>query len=324
MTAIGSSSLASVSSHAARAGPPTEVGSPLVAPGVSQSQRIEELGRIILAYSDVTERLEQSHDELKARVVALQAELGEKNRQLERSNRLAALGEMAAGLAHEIRNPLGGIQLYASMLADDVSDRPASAATVGKIIGGVKRVEALVSQVLRFTREIVAHPQACDLSQIVVETVELARMQIASKAPIDSPQAHGFAVGTAEKRQANGLVQIDCAVPNKLQHSADARLFSQALLNLILNAHEATIENNGSRINVQLAQHATGVKLIVEDDGPGIPPDAFDRIFNPFFTTKDEGTGLGLSIVHRIIEAHNGTITASNREAGGARFEIFV
>ena len=84
------------------------------------ARRMEELGRIILAYSEVTEQLEQSHDQLTATVASLREELGEKNRLLERKNRLAALGEMAAGLAHEIRNPLGGIQLYASLLAQDL------------------------------------------------------------------------------------------------------------------------------------------------------------------------------------------------------------
>src|SRR5215831_19852583 len=97
-----------------------------------QLQRIEELGRIILAYSEVTEKLQHSHEQLVQKVVALQAELGEKNRQLERKERLAALGEMAAGMAHEIRNPLGGIQLYASMLANDVLAMPQSLQLVNK------------------------------------------------------------------------------------------------------------------------------------------------------------------------------------------------
>src|SRR3982750_2628418 len=122
-------------------------------PAVS-SQRIEELGRIIMAYSEVTDKMQQSHEKLQETVVRLREELGEKNRLLERKNRLAALGEMAAGMAHEIRNPLGGIHLYASMLAKDVSDRPASAQLVQKISGGVKRLESLVSQVLQFTREM--------------------------------------------------------------------------------------------------------------------------------------------------------------------------
>src|SRR5690348_6597261 len=99
---------------------------------VSPTQRIEELGRIIMAYSEVTERLQQSHEKLQETVIALREELGEKNRLLERKNRLAAVGEMAAGMAHEIRNPLGGIQLYASMLAKDVASMPASVELVKK------------------------------------------------------------------------------------------------------------------------------------------------------------------------------------------------
>src|SRR5947199_7076497 len=111
----------------------------------ASAQRVEELGRIIMAYSEVTERLQQSHDQLNATVQRLREELSEKNRLLERKNRLAALGEMAAGLAHEIRNPLGGIQLYASLLAKDVADRPASNHLVTKISAGVKRLDSLVT-----------------------------------------------------------------------------------------------------------------------------------------------------------------------------------
>src|ERR1044071_5883511 len=137
------------------------------------NQRIEELGRIIMAYSEVTERLQQSHEKLQQTVVALREELGEKNRLLERKNRLAALGEMAAGMAHEIRNPLGGIQLYASMLSQDVVDQPAAHQLVQKITGGVKRLEALVSQVLHFTREVRVNVVPMDLAEVVEQSIEL-------------------------------------------------------------------------------------------------------------------------------------------------------
>src|SRR3954467_9747134 len=145
-----------------------------VQPESPTSQRIEELGRIIMAYSEVTEKLQQSHDQLHQTVLALQSELGEKNRLLERKNRLAALGEMAAGMAHEIRNPLGGIQLYASILAKDVSDRPASLSVVQKISGGVKRLESLVGQVLQFSREISASMTLMNLPDVIEQSIDLA------------------------------------------------------------------------------------------------------------------------------------------------------
>ncbi|MGC4033926.1 MAG: ATP-binding protein [Tepidisphaeraceae bacterium] len=265
---------------------------------VSHAQRIEELGQIIMAYSEVTERLQISHDELKNKVVELQDELGEKNRELARRDRLAALGEMAAGLVHEIRNPLGGIQLYASLLAQDVADRPASAETVRKIVSGVKRLEALVSQVLNFSREIRADVEECDMAELIREAVDVAEAKA---------QTHG--------------VTVTLNAPSTLVRTVDGRLLTQAALNLTLNA----IEAGGEHVNVTLTEETGGrMSLVIEDDGPGIPADLLDRIFNPFFTTKDEGTGLGLSIVHRIVEAHGGAISATNRPEGGARFELRI
>jgi signal transduction histidine kinase len=273
---------------------------------VENARRIEELGRIIIAYSEVTEKLQQSHDQLTETVRALQSELGEKNRLLERKNRLAALGEMAAGLAHEIRNPLGGIQLYASMLAQDVADRPDSLSLVRKIAGGVRRLEALVGQVLQFSREIAAQAQPCDLAAVVDQAIDLAHAKLAE-------------------------LDVRCTVegPRPFGVSADPLLLGQALLNLLLNAAEAAGAGAGGEVTVRFARPAPESEvrqfhLVVKDDGPGIPPAVLDRIFNPFFTTKETGTGLGLAIVHRVVEAHDGTITAGNDPDGGARFEIRV
>jgi signal transduction histidine kinase len=278
------------------------------------AHRIEELGRIILAYSEVTEKLQQSHDQLTRTVQALRNELCEKNRLLERRNRLAALGEMAAGLAHEIRNPLGGIQLYASMLASDVSDRPGSAQTVRKISDGVKRLDGLVSQVLQFSREMVVHPVEMDLAEVVRNAVELAS-------------------GRA------GELELVVDGPRALPVFADPMLLGQALLNLLLNGIEAAGESG--RVEVRYwrvcANHqqagvsregpegdARQFHLVVQDNGAGIPAEMMDRIFNPFFTTKETGTGLGLAIVHRIVEAHDGSIMVRNARRGGARFEIRI
>ena len=268
------------------------------------SRRIEELGRIIMAYSEVTERLQQSHDQLNETVLALRSELGEKNRLLERKNRLAALGEMAAGMAHEIRNPLGGIQLYASILARDVADRPESLTVVKKISGGVKRLEALVGQVLQFTREMSANVCLTDLPEVLEEAVELA--------------------GPALRDRG-----VWCVLdgPRPMHVTADPLLLGQAALNLVLNGAEAM--EHGGTISLRFGPPPEGsdarqFHLAVRDEGPGIPPQILDRIFNPFFTTKETGTGLGLAIVHRIVEAHDGTIVVTNPEGGGARFEIRI
>lgn len=291
------------------------------------TERIEQLGRIIMAYSEVTEKLQLSHERLERTVLSLQSELSEKNRLLERRNRLAALGEMAAGMAHEIRNPLGGIRLYASMLARDLHDRPDSALLVQKMVFGVKRLEELVSSVLQFTREMRISPVRTSLRQIIQEAMDLAA----------SAMQNGDVTG-----QVNG--------PEELEVDIDPLLMGQAILNLLLNATEAmpgggqvTIEYGlkqehpgrsvadrpaGETTMLASAADAPGqispqmLEIVVQDNGQGIPPEIIERIFNPFFTTRDTGTGLGLAIVHRIIESHNGTITVMNVDGGGARFVI--
>ena len=263
------------------------------------AQRIEELGRIIMAYSEVTERLQESHERLEKTVTALREELGEKNRQLERKNRLAALGEMAAGLAHEIRNPLGGIQLYASLLSKDVADREAALTLVKKISGGVKRLESLVSQVLQFSREMKAQAVETDAAEVVDQALELAGKTFADRGVT--------AVVTGER---------------PLVARVDPLLLGQAVLNLLLTAAEAIGGGGVVRVSYERAEGPRQVRLSVTDSGPGIDPAVMDRIFNPFFTTKDSGTGLGLAIVHRVVEAHDGTISVRND--GGARFEICI
>ena len=267
------------------------------------AKRIDDLGEIIMAYSGVTERLQQSHEELTQQVARLQMELSEKNRLLERRNRLAALGEMAAGMAHEIRNPLGGIQLYSSILAKELDDRPESLQLVQKIAGGVKLLDGLVSQVLQFTREITANVTTTDLAAVIDQAVEYASASL----------------------QMRGVI-CDVSGPRPLPVTVDPMLIGQAVLNLILNAAEA-IDGQGVvnvRFGLPLEDEARQLYLVITDTGPGIPGEVLDKIFNPFFTTKESGTGLGLAIVHRVVEAHDGTITASNIERSGAKFEIRI
>jgi signal transduction histidine kinase len=211
---------------------------------------------------------------------------------------------MAAGMAHEIRNPLGGIQLYASLLAKDVADRQDSLDLVRKISGGVKRLESIVGQVLQFTRELKVSPAPVDLAEVVQQAAEYA-----------------------SQAAAENKIRFQIDGPASMPATIDALLFGQAVLNLLLNAVDAA--GTGGQVTVSYGpppeeSDARQFHLAVIDSGPGIAPGALDRIFNPFFTTKDTGTGLGLAIVHRVIEAHDGTIVARNEPGGGARFEVRI
>jgi signal transduction histidine kinase len=264
---------------------------------IASNAKIEELGLMIRQYSDVTERLKQSHDQLQRTVQSLRNDLAEKNRELERRNRLAALGEMAAGMAHEIRNPLGGIQLYASLLAKDVAEEPESLKLVHKISCGVTRLERLVSQVLQFTREMTANIGDADAAEVLEQSVELARP-------------------TFE------LHQVACRAegPKTLPARLDGFLLGQAALNLLINAAEAC--GPGGQVMIRWAACGNRLSLVVSDNGPGVPAHLLDKIFDPFFTTKETGTGLGLAIVHRIVEAHDGAVSVRNAPGGGAEFEL--
>lgn len=259
-----------------------------------------ELAEIIGAYHAVTERLKQSHEILMREVCRLRDELHEKNRELARRERLAALGEMAAGVAHEIRNPLGGIGLYASLLEKDLQDRCEQADLVRKIRVGVRSLESIVGDILAFAGGQEPHKQPSDLEAIVDDVMTHVR-----------PQASALGV------------RVECGDFSGANVLVDARQVERALVNLVRNAVEAT--GAGGSVQVfpgEIAERDRLAGVVIEDDGPGIPADLLHRVFNPFFTTKDTGTGLGLAIVHRIAEAHGGYVTAGNRAQGGARFQL--
>ncbi len=290
----------------------TDTASPIIASadGAVRSpappRTLEDLHEILKMYNEVTQRLQNSHERLQQEVVRLTEQLEQKNRELELKKRLAALGEMAAGIAHEIRNPLGGIGLYASTLASEVADRPLAAELVRKISSGVKGLNALVSDMLTFTRDLHLDAQTQDLESIVLEALELAAPSLLAQDI--TARVHGSVKGKTVR--------------------ADRRLLSRVLLNLVLNGAEAIGEAGiiGGRLEIRAAARAGKTELTVEDNGPGIPADLVEKIFDPFFTTKHTGTGLGLAIVHRIIEAHGGRIGAENLKSPerGARFRIVL
>lgn len=270
--------------------------------------RLDDLAQIVEAYSAVTERLQGSHERLQGEVVRLRRELNSANEQVQRARRLSALGEMAAGIAHEIRNPLAAIQLYAGLAVEDLRDLDgASGASamenVGKIASAVRGMSAIVNDVLSFSRGM-------DPSRVEIGASEVLDRVVAASAPgIDQ-----YGVHVVRRDLEQGPVDL----------FADAGLVQQALLNLVRNAVDAMAGVGGARVLTLGARFdEVGAVLTVADTGPGVPDDCIERIFNPFFTTRDTGTGLGLAIVHRIADVHGGSISVHNDpKRGGAVFAL--
>ncbi len=265
------------------------------------AQDLDDLAVIISNYNEVTDKLQRSHESLGAEVIRLQKQLASTDAQLQRSKRLAALGEMAAGIAHEIRNPLAAIQLYADMLHDDLitvmkKDRDECAAVTlqnasknaTEIASAVRGLDAIVNDVLSFAREINPSRREISVIDVIDRAVEMLSPQI-------------------ESAKVCVVRPLDAAI----RIYADPDLLHQAMLNLIRNAVEAMAPHGGTvSFETRCEQHQ--LLLFVHDTGPGIGERDIDRIFNPFFTTRKSGTGLGLAIVYRIIDVHGGTITVDN------------
>jgi two-component system, NtrC family, sensor histidine kinase HydH len=243
--------------------------------------------------------------------------LAETNRKLaraqedaRRSERLAALGQMSAGLAHEIRNPLGVIKGSAEMLQQKLEGPNTLAAELaGYISTETNRLSALVTRFLDFAR-----PLQVDLTPQSITSVLDRSLQ---------------AVSFARKEEA-AAVQVEKQYQANLPLVAlDEGLCEQAFVNVIQNAYDAMGNSGGTlRLVAEKAGSANGdgVEVRIEDSGPGIPDELREQIFNPFVTTKKTGVGLGLSIVSRIVDGHHGTIRVENaggNEHHGARFVFF-
>ena len=247
------------------------------------------------------------------RFQALSETLEETNRQLRRAEaearraeRLAALGQLSAGLAHEIRNPLGVIRGSAEMLTQKVAGtNPLASELAGYISTEVNRLNSLVARFLDFARPSHLDLQPLQVSAIVDRALDAVRTQM------PAAQVH------VERRYAGNLPEI----------RADSQLCEQIFVNLILNAFQA-LDGQQGKLCISIAQETSagnpGIAVQFEDTGPGVPPDLREQIFNPFFTSKKEGVGLGLAIVAKIVDDHRGWIRLESETTRGARFRVFL
>jgi len=229
-------------------------------------------------------------------------EVQEMRERIRKADRLAAVGELSAGIAHELRNPLASISGSIEMLANELDLDGENDRLMGLIIRESDRLDRIINDFLEFARLRPPRRHAVAIGECVEEVVVLLRNNVAKTRGIDI---------VLEDRVRENCVDVD-----------DEQL-KQVFTNLAVNACEAMPE--GGRLRIVTGQEEPGsVRISFQDEGPGVAEDDCRRLFDPFFSTKDGGTGLGLAIADRIVTAHGGTIEFKNRKGGGAEFTVVL
>ncbi|HKM49299.1 MAG TPA: ATP-binding protein [Terriglobales bacterium] len=257
---------------------------------VSFARRNDEIGDLGRNFNHMMEQLRESREEIEHL----------HHTQISRAEHLATLGEMATGLAHEIRNPLAGIAGVIEIIGRDLPSTSPARAVVKDVRQEIAQINRILTDLLETARP--HPPQICrsNLNTTVEHTVMLARQQVLSR-PIK-----------IELRGAPDLPEVE--------HDSDQ--IHQVLLNLLLNAVQA-MEDAGT-VRVEIGSREGYASVVVSDTGRGIPGQLLPNIFRPFFTTKGNGTGLGLSLARRIVEEHHGRIEVSSVVGKGSRFEVLL
>jgi signal transduction histidine kinase len=227
-------------------------------------------------------------------------------------DRLAALGEMAAAIAHEVKNPLAGIEVMAGLLKRQLVSNEDALSILNDIITEAKMANAIVIEVLDFVRPIRLQVEHITLTAVIRDAISMAESHVPRRA-----------------------IEVTVSLPEDLPSiQGDPHQLRQIFTNLLTNAFEAmdgrgqvTISATQLTAEEEIAV-GSGVKAVpmvqveVSDNGPGVTPDVMDKMFSPFFTTKPQGSGLGLAIVRKIVDAHDGRIDVSARPDGGVRFRV--
>ena len=255
------------------------------------TNRLAEAGREERRrYQSAAEQLTAANQSLQAAEAAVR-----------RSERLAALGQLSAGLAHELRNPLGTIRASAELLKKSVgTDNPVAAELAGFVASEVDRTNSLVTRFLEFARPLALRPEPCELTEVVDRAV--ARLERDGK--------------------GGGVAVYKNYSPDVRPFPFDAELLERVLYNLLLNAAQASPPDGA--ITVKTRPTDDHVEISVIDRGSGIKPEHLESIFNPFFTTKAEGVGLGLAIVSKIVDQHGGKMTVESEAGKGSVFRIYL
>jgi len=220
--------------------------------------------------------------------------------QLSRAKRLSALGEMVAGISHEIRNPLGIIKSSSELLKKKMDSSEPANSIPGVIIEESDRLNNIITDFLNYAKPRDPDRAKCSVEDVIEKNIAFLAPQI---------EVEGCII---EKHCGNNIPEI----------TADSNMLYQAFLNILLNAMQSMPD--GGKIHVAISSNEKNVIIHFEDEGLGISEDILDKIWDPFFTTKEKGTGLGLGIVKNIVESHGGRVDINNRSVGGARVTVEI
>lgn len=267
----------------------------------SQPTDDAELKQAFALFSHTSEKLAEAYLELQSQVGRLTSELAAANGELARRERLSALGEMAAQVAHQFRTPLATALLYASHLARPDIKEADRVRFAEKTLARLRYLERLIQDMLLFVKGAQVSGEPFPLAPLLDEVAQILEPQAAVKGvslTLNSPQ---------EPASLHG----------------DRQAIAGALINLLENALQACAPGGQVSLNVA-GQGSPFAAFCVEDDGAGIPDSARERLFEPFFTTRGEGSGLGLAIVRQVADAHGGWVEWEPRKAGGSRFTLYL
>lgn len=281
----------------------------------------DEFGYVAKSFNDMTAALSESKLEMLELVQTLESRVEDRTKELlvaraevAQGEKLASIGVLASGIAHELNNPLTGVLTFASLMRKKATEGSEDAEDLDLIIRETKRCAGIIRRLLDFAREKIPSKGFVDLNQVIEDTVRLV-------------------LGPASLQQIEITVDLDPALPRVW---GDADMFKQVIMNLLVNAQQA-IEGKGSIVvtssshlaSVAAEPTATPVPMVeitVTDTGCGIPKENLERIFDPFFTSKEvgKGTGLGLSVSYGIIKSHGGKISAESVVGAGTTFRILL
>jgi two-component system, NtrC family, sensor histidine kinase HydH len=223
-------------------------------------------------------------------------------REVETSRRLASLGRLAAGVAHEIRNPLSSIKGFATYFKERYRDNPDDQKTSEIMIQEVDRLNRVITQLLEFARPPVIQKKRASLQSLIQHSLKMIERQASAKE-----------------------IQILSHLPSDVKEvDLDPDGINQVLLNLYLNAVEAMDQGGTLSVSLSMDEGSPWVKIMVSDTGSGINKEDLEHVFDPYFTTKQTGTGLGLAIVHKIVEAHGGEVRAESEIGRGTTVSVLL